>query len=137
MKPKKKTLEAIKEIEKKVSEVCYTNDGVVDEITGMVYPKKTIKESNLREVIVKLSFGECSPSLKYQLQEQGFTLRKEVVKDAENIRMDLFALNQTGILSSKQLLKCFKKLSKQISKMVASSKLKDDEIATHIKTIIS
>ena len=152
MKPTKKTVKAIKEIEKKVASVCNTNDGVVDEITGMVYPKKTIevtrnddgvivnKETGephfpkSRQIEVKLSFGTSAPSLKHQLEEQGFTLSKGFLKDAENIRIDLFGLNQAGILSSKQLWKCFNKLSKVISKMVVNSQIKDGELARHIET---
>jgi hypothetical protein len=152
MKPTKKTLQAIKEIEKKVASVCNTNDGVVDEITGIVYPKKTTKvttddtnvivskenqEPNLpssRQIEIKLSFGKSSPSLINQLEEKGFKLPKGVSEDAQTIRLDLLALKEVGILSNKQLWKCFKKLSKQISKMVVNSQIKEGEIATHIKT---
>ena len=151
MKPTKKQLQEIKEIEKKVAQVC---DAINDEITGIPYPKKTTEvtrdENNViinkesgephfpssREIEIKLSFGENSPRLKYQLQEQGFTLPKKILKDAETIRIDLLALNQAGILSSKQLWKCFKKFSKQISKMVVNAEIKDGEIATHLETKI-
>lgn len=135
MRPTKKTLEAIKEIEKKVAEVCDKYDGVVDEITGIVYPKTKSEESTSRKVEVKLSFGECAPSLKYQLEQQNFQIDKKLIKDFERARLELLALHEINILSSKQLFKCFLKLSKQISKMVVESTIKDGEIATHIKTI--
>jgi hypothetical protein len=87
-----------------------------------------------RQIEVKLSFGTSAPSLKHQLEEQGFTLSKGFLKDADIIRVDLLALNQAGILNGKQLWKCFNKLSKQISKMVVNSQIKDGEIARHIET---
>jgi hypothetical protein len=117
MKPTKETLEAIKEIEKKVAEVC--------------------DEKKSREVEVKLSFGECATSLKYQLKQQGFKILKDDILIAEKVRVDLLALHEIDILSSKQLWKCFSKLSKQISKRVVESTIKEGEIATHIKTIKS
>lgn len=43
MKPTKKQLKEIQEIEKKVANICDANDEVVDEITGIVYPKKIIE----------------------------------------------------------------------------------------------
>ena len=130
MKPTKKTLKAIKKIEKKVAEVCDTNTELskiqeIEQKASKVYKdglnEKDAPQPTSREIQIKLSFGQNSPSLKHQLQEQGFTLSKGVLKDAENIRIDLFALNQAGILSSKQLWKCFSKLSKQIGKMVVNS----------------
>jgi hypothetical protein len=41
MKPTKKQLKEIAEVEKKVAEVCDANDSILDEITGIPYPKKT------------------------------------------------------------------------------------------------
>lgn len=141
MKPTKKTVKAIQEIEKMVAEVCDAKKTI--EVTrnddGVIVNKETGEPHfpKSREIEVKLSFGTSAPSLKHQLEEQGFTLPKGVLKDAQNIRIDLLALNQAGILSSKQLWKCFKKLSKQISKMVVNAEIKDGEIATHLETKIS
>jgi hypothetical protein len=59
MKPTKKQLREIEEIEKKVANVCDSNDGVVDEITGITYPKKTIEVTlNENGVIVNRETGK-------------------------------------------------------------------------------
>ena len=140
MKTTKKQLKEIQEIEKMVAEVCdakKTTEVTRDE-NNVITDKETGEPHfpSSREIEIKLSFGENSPRLKYQLKEHGFTLPKKILKDAETIRIDLLALNQAGILSSKQLWKCFKKLSKQISKMVVNAEIKDGEIATHLETKI-
>jgi len=161
MKPTKKQLKEIAEVEKKVAEVCDANDSILDEITGIPYPKKTIEvglndkgviinketgeplfdemkklveEKISKDITITLNFGESSPSLKYQLKEQGFKLNKETLEKAEHIRYDLHCLNKVNILNDKQLLKCFKKLNKVICVKIIQSELKEGEKAIHIKT---
>ena len=59
MKLTKKQLKEIQEIEKKVANVCDANDGVVDEITGITYPKKTIEVAlNDKGVIINKETGK-------------------------------------------------------------------------------
>jgi hypothetical protein len=137
MKPTKKTLEAIKEIEKKVAKVCdaSNNDIVNDEITGLPYPKKTTEKKS-KEISVNLNFGYNSASLKWQLNKQGFELSDKFLFKADKIRYDLHSLRKVGILSNKQLWKCFRRLSDKICKKVVDSQLKEGEIAKHIKTTI-
>ncbi len=138
MKPTKKQLKEILEVEKKVANVCDTNDVIIDEITGIIYPKKEINPSTSinEEITITLSFGTSSPSIKKQLKNQGFEIFNEYVKNAEQIRFDLHSLNKAGILKEKYLLKCFERLSKKISKKVIESILKQGEVATHIETKI-
>lgn len=133
MKPTKKTLEAIKEIEKKVAKVCDVNDGLVDEITGITYPKTTTRASTNKEITINLNFGLLSPTLKKQIQNQGFKISNNYIKRAEAIRDDLNSLNTVGILKDKQLFKCFKRLNKTICKKIVASELKDGEIAVRKK----
>jgi len=136
MKTTKKQLKEIQEIEKKVVEVTRDDNGtIINKQTGEPHFKELYPEKKSREVEVKFSFGECAPKLKYQLQQQGFEIPKGIIKDAEKVRVDLLALHEINILSSKQLWKCFKKLSKQISRVVVELQIKDGEIAKHIKTI--
>lgn len=157
MKTTKKQLKEIAELEKKVAEVCDTkkttevtlNDKgvIINKETGKphfeyididemekISKEKISNEKKSREVVVSLSFGTSAPSLKYQLKEQGFELPNRLVKDAEMIRTHLLALKDIRILNSKQLLKCFKKLSKKISQRVVNSLIQKDETAIHIKT---
>jgi hypothetical protein len=145
MKTTKKQLKEIAKVEKKVAEVCGTKEGKVifDEVTGIPYleseikSKKTIevtrnddgvivnkktgephfpKEKKSRNISINLSFGTPSPTLKKQIQSQGFVICKDYLQSAELIRSDLHALKRVGILKEKDLFKCFKRLSKKICK---------------------
>jgi hypothetical protein len=140
MKTTEKKIKEIQEIEKQVAEVCdvkkiigatINNDGVVDEITGIVYPKENLTQKKSRNITVSLSYGRNLPylSIKKQIELQGFEICKGLVDDAENIRKDLHSLNEAGILSGKQLMKCFKKLNNIICRKIINSELKDGEIA--------
>ena len=176
MKTTKKQLKEISKVEKIVSKVCETNDGIIDKTTGIVYPKKplnTLKNIKLekdidgtifnketgepiiqqrdidilkeimydkknRDISISLIFGKAEPylSLKEQIKEQGFKISKGFITDAEKIRKEIHGLNEAGILNSKQLFKCFKKLSKVISKKIVESQIKDGEVAIHKKTFL-
>lgn len=71
MKPTKKQLKEIEEIEKKVANVCDANDGVVDEITGIVYPKKTIEVTrNENGIIINKETGKLLFAELYELIEK-------------------------------------------------------------------
>ncbi len=161
----KKQLKEIAKVEKKVSKVCDAKKGgvIFDEVTGIPYveseikPKKTVEvtrnddgviinketgkphfsnEKKSRDIAIALGFGKPSPTLKEQLKKQGFKISNGILKDAEQIRNDLHSLRKVGILSDKQLWKCFNRLSKKICKVIVASELKDGEIATHKETII-
>jgi hypothetical protein len=145
MKPTKKQLKEIQEIEKKVSEVCDTKKTI--EVTrnddGVIINKETGKphfpellEKKLRDIAIALSFGKISPSLKNQIEKQGFKISRGIINDAEQIRNDLHDLNECGILKNKELIKCFERLSKKICKVIVASELKDGEKAIHKETII-
>ena len=168
MKLTKKQLKEIQEIEKKVANVCDANDGVVDEITGITYPKKTIevalndkgviinketgkphrvaididemdklvKEKESKKIAINLSFGTSSPSLKKQLENQGFKISDYFIERCEKVIDDLHSLKNIGILKDKELVKCFKRLKKEICIKVLYSELKDGERAILKKTII-
>ena len=165
MKLTKKQLQEIKEVEKRVAEVCGTEKSKVifDEVTGIPYaeseikPKKTIevtknddgvivnketgkphfsKEKKSRNIEISLGFGKSAPTLKIQIEKQGFKISKGIIKDAEQIRNDLHDLNEVGILKEKELMKCFKRLSKKICKVIVDSEIKEGEIAIHKETII-
>ena len=106
--------------------------------------KEISKEKVSREISLTLRFGKTEPHLGEQLEEQGFyKLSEYYIKQSELIRQDVLALNKIGILSRKQMFKCFKsfeslfsgkntnksfeKLSKIISrKVVNSEKLKSE-----------
>jgi hypothetical protein len=148
MKTTKKQLKEIAELEKRVSEVCDTQikpvassknlgfnaKGEPIQVVVTDFRKEQKNEKNSREITVGLSFGTSAPTLKIQLKQQGFKLPNGLVKDAEEVRVNLLALKDIRILNGKQLTKCFKKLSKQISQMVVNSVIQEDEIAIHIKT---
>lgn len=161
----KKQLKEIAKVEKKVSKVCDAKKGgvIFDEVTGIPYveseikPKKTVEvtrnddgviinketgkphfsnEKKSRDIAIALSFGKPSPTLKEQLKKQGFKISNGILKDAEQIRNDLHFLRKVGILSDKQLWKCFDRLSDKICKKVVAKQLKEGEIAIHKETII-
>ena len=157
MKPTKKQLKEIEEIEKKVANVCDANDGVVDETTGLVYPKKTtevtindkgaiinketgklhfqelmkqiLSEKKSNNIEITISFGASYPSLKKQLKKQGFKISDFFIKRCEEVRYELHLLKRIGILKDKELVKCFKRLNKEICKKILDSELKDGEKA--------
>jgi len=60
MKPTKKQLKEIQEIEKKVANVCDANDSVIYKITGLVNNKKKIIEVTINEngVIINIETGK-------------------------------------------------------------------------------
>lgn len=155
----KKQLKKIKQVEKKVSELCDTeikpkktvevtldDKGVIvnketgkphfehidiDEMMKLVEEKK----QSYRDVSVSLSFDKKCEPLKIQLKRQGFKIPKEWINNAEQIRADLLALKDVGILKEKELIKCFKRLSMQISKAVVESLIEVGEVAVHKETI--
>ena len=160
-----KQLQEIKEVEKKLFKGCDAKEGgvVFDEVTGIPYveseikPKKTTevtknddgvivnketgkphfsKEKKSRNIEISLGFGKSAPTLKIQIEKQGFKISKGIIKDAEQIRNDLHDLNEVGILKEKELMKCFKRLSKKICKVIVDSEIKEGEIAIHKETII-
>jgi hypothetical protein len=143
MKPTKKQLKEIQEIEKKVSEVCDTKKTI--EVTkndeGVIVNKETgephfLKEKKSRDISIHLDFGYNSASLKFQLNKQGFEFSDKFMFKADEIRYDLHSLRKVGILSDKQLWKCFNRLSDKICKKVVAKQLKEGEIAIHKETII-
>lgn len=165
MKTTKKQLQEIKEVEKIVAEVCGTEKSKVifDEVTGIPYaeseikPKKIVevtrnddgvivnketgkphfpKEKKSRNIEISLGFGKSAPTLKVQIEKQGFKISKGIINYAEQIRNDLHDLNEVGIIKQKELWKCFSRLNKKICKVIVDSELKDGEKAIHKETII-
>ena len=144
MKPTKKLLKEIQEIEKKVSEVCDTkktvevtrnDDGVIiNKETGKPHFPELLKEKKSRDIEISLSFGKSAPALKIQIEKQRFVIPKGILKDAEQIRNDLHDLKEVGILKNKELMKCFKRLSKKICKVILDFETKEGEIAIHKST---
>jgi hypothetical protein len=158
MKPTKKQLKEIQDIEKKVSSVCDNTDGIFDEITGIIYPKKTTEvtrddngviinketgethfselsaEKKSREIVINLSFGENCESLKSQLNKQGFELSDKFMLKSEQIRYDLHSLRKVGILTNKQLWKSFNKLHQKICEKVIDTQLKEGEKSELVET---
>lgn len=157
MKTTKKQLKVIKEIEKRVANVCDAINGVVNETTRLVYPKKTTEvtlndkgviinketgkphfqelmkqissEKKSNNIEITISFGTSYPSLKKQLKKQGFKISDFFIKRCEKVRYELNFLKRIGILKDKELVKCFKRLNKEMCKKILYSKLKDGEKA--------
>jgi hypothetical protein len=94
------------------------------------------KQKKSRDISIALGFGKNAPSLKSQIEQQGFKISRGIINDAEQIRNDLHDLNECGILKQKELWKCFKRLSKKICKVIIDSEIKVGEIAVHKQTII-
>ena len=115
-------------------EVTRNDEGViVNKETGKPH---FAKEKKSRNIEISLGFGKSAPTLKIQIEKQGFKISKGIINDAEQIRNDLHDLNEVGILKEKDLFKCFKRLSKKICKVIVDSEIKEGEIAMHKKTII-
>jgi hypothetical protein len=134
MKTTKKQLKETQPIEKKIIEVTRNDDGViVNKETGEPHFSK---EKKSRDIAIALGFGKSAPTLKKQIQSQGFVISKDYLQSAEEIRADLHGLNRVGILKEKDLFKCFKRLSKKICKKIVDSEIKEGEIAIHKETII-
>ena len=165
MKTTKKQLKEIAKVEKKVSKVCDAKKGgvIFDEVTGIPYveseikPKKTVEvtrnddgviinketgkphfsnEKKSRDIAIALGFGKSAPTLKSQIEKQGFKISRGFLNDVEQIRNNLHDLNECGIIKQKKLWKCFNRLSKKICKVIVASELKDGEKAIHKETII-
>ena len=127
MKTTKKQLKEIQEIEKKVANVCDANDcvcnindGVVDEITGLVYPNKLgAKLENEKfseeEIQITLAFGYDAQSLKKQLNNQGFSAPKKLIVESELVRNQILSLSHIGILTKKATFKALASLREPIS----------------------
>lgn len=131
---------------KKTTEVTLNDKGVIiNKETGEPHfgaididkMKKLVKEKKSRKIEIALSFKQDSASLKFQLNKQGFELHDSFLHRAEEFKFNLHSLNQVGILTDKQLLKCFKRFYKEICKKIIISQLKEGEKAKHIKTIIN
>ena len=146
MKTTKKQLKEIQQIEKEVSKVCdvkettqVTKDDngiVINKETGEPHFSENSKSNNSRDIEITLCFGLNAPKISVQLKEQGYKISKHITNIAEKVRVDLLALNEIGVLSDKQLIKCFRKFSTQITSRVVNSIIKDSEIAIHKKTIL-
>lgn len=113
-----KQQEEIKEIEKKVSEVCDT---------------KPAEEQEKEEINISLTYDLGYPSLKEQVQEQGFLVDSQFMDNADEIKLDLHSLKRVGILSERQLYKCLKRLHKAICGKILKSVLKEGERAIEVK----
>ena len=85
---------------------------------------------------IALGFGKSAPTLKSQIEKQGFKISRGFLNDVEQIRNNLHDLNECGIIKQKELWKCFNRLSKKICKVIVASELKDGEKAIHKETII-
>ena len=138
MKPTKKQLREIEEIEKKVANVCDANDGVVDELTGLVYPNKSgAKLDNKKfleeEIQITLAFGYDAPSLKKQLNNQGFSAPKKLIVESELVRNQILSLSHIGILNKKATFKAFSRLNDHIGQTVVDKMCNENEIAIKIK----
>jgi hypothetical protein len=121
---------------KKTIEVTRNDDGlIINKETGKPHFPELLEKKS-RDIAIALSFGKSAPTLKIQIEKQGFKISKGILKDAEQIRNDLHALKEVGILKNKDLLQCFKRLSKKICKVIVDSEIKDGEIAVHKETII-
>lgn len=136
MKPTKKQLKEIQEIEKKVSKVCDTketfevtrddNNVIINKETGKPHfeaidfdaIKKMVKEKKSRDIYLNLNFDESSPSLKKQIKKQGWLLTNRHFKGAEKLRKKLNYLFNIGILKEKEAEKCFKRLNKMLCETI-------------------
>lgn len=77
----KKQLKEIAEVEKKVAEVCDKNQAIVDEITGITYPKKTIEVGlNDKGVIINKETGEPH-SIAIDIDEMKKLVEEKISKD--------------------------------------------------------
>lgn len=123
MKPTKKQLKEIQEIEKKVSEVCDTkqtvevtrddNNVIINKETGKPHFDELLENFNYKIELI-LNFDESAPSLKKQIKKQGWLLSKKQFKGAEKLRKQLNNLFIIGILKKKEAQKCFKILNKML-----------------------
>jgi len=128
MKPTKRQLEAIQEIEKKVSEVCDAKKTI--EATKIF---EHLSEKKPNDIAISLNFGISAPFLKKQIEKQGFKISNEYIEEAEVIRDNLHALNYIGILKNKELIKCFDRLAKQICEIIIILKIKEEVNESEIK----
>jgi hypothetical protein len=147
MKPTKKQLKEIQEIEKNVSEVYDTkktievtlNDKgvIINKETGEPHFPELFKnlqdELNSKELVISLSFGYKAPKLSKQLKLQGLEFDKELINDAELIRSQILSLGSVKILKGKEMLKAFTRLNKHIGKAIAETYCEVDEVAVLVK----
>ena len=121
---------------KKTIEVTRNDDGlIINKETGKPHFPELLEKKS-RDIEISLSFGKSAPTLKIQIEKQGFKIPKGILKDAEQIRNDLHDLKEVGILKNKELMNCFERLSKKICKVIVDFEIKEGEIAIHKETII-
>ena len=128
MKPTKKQLKEIQEIEKNVSEVYDTkktievtlNDKgvIINKETGETHFPELLKEKKSIDIYLHLNFDESAPSLKKQIKKQGWLLSNRHFKGAEKLRKKLNYLFNIGILKEKEAEKCFKRLNKMLCETI-------------------
>lgn len=147
MKPTKKQLKEIQEIEKKVAEVCDTkkttevtrnDDGVIiNKETGKPYFEELLKlidqEVVADDIEICLSYGYDAPPIKIQLIEQGFKFDKRLIIQSELIRNQILSLNGIGILKKKETFKAFNRLNDYIGQTIANSMCNENQTAIKVK----
>jgi hypothetical protein len=133
MKPTKRQLEAIQEIEKKVSEVCdakktievtRNDDGVIiNKETGKPHFQELYEKlsDNVREVEIVLHYGYDAPSLKTQINKQGYKVDMKLIVESELVKNQILSLEAIGILTKKQSEKAFQKLNDHIGDTITNS----------------
>ena len=131
----KQQQKALKEIEKKVADVCdkKNDENIIDDQTGIAYLESQIKSNQGRDIVITISFDDSSLPIDEQLLIQGFELRKKEIDKIEQIRYDLLSLEKIGVLKEKESRKCFKRLYKMICNLILKRLINDDEIAIPLK----
>lgn len=92
-------------------------------ITQASESKKESKEYN--DISISVNYGTSGGSIKRQLKAQGFKFDKDFIKGCEDVRLDLLALLDIDILTTKQGQKAFVKLNTMISNNVIEMTFED------------
>jgi hypothetical protein len=121
MKPTKKQLKEMLEVEKKVAEVCDNNEEVVKQ------EPEVIKFS--------MDWNKNAKLLHKQFNKQGYSVaNKENMFELEQTKFMLWGLFLSDILKKKEFMKCLKRLNNLACKTVIILSKNENEEFTHEET---
>ncbi len=121
MKPTKKQLEEMLEVEKKVAEVCDNNEEVVKQESDVIK--------------FSMDYNKSAKLLHEQFNEQGFSVaNEENMFVLEQTKYTLWGLFESDILKKKEFKKCLKRLNNLACKRVLILSKNENQEFTHEET---
>jgi hypothetical protein len=94
---------------------------------------KTTETTRPSEILdLSLNFGKAGGKLSKQLKAQGHKFDKEFIKECQIIRIDILALSEIGILTSKETRSALERLNKSIARCIIHETYGEDVEAVEL-----